>query len=763
MDTKFPTKNANEFANDLFETCNLTEIESLQSSLKKDVEKKADQLKSLVSEKYRDLIDAADTISSMAIIVSDITNVTEHILKTNQTNSNTTLDSKDNLLDKFAAQSKLLIDLTEQIWDCLNSRNYLTATQLFLLASCIKTSLNEDLTKGLKKGKPFLDRVWSTISHFQTTISDKTRLELSSHISPEKAACCFISLSILEKLDAHSLVKEFIILRSNMLQHSLTEGSSVEKNIENSCNLIINTIYNLYLCFTNYDLYNSGMIYLQIKKNLSNRPNVLSLVDLDYSLKFGLIYIPNSIKEFKIDCTLTPNELSQEYITNIVTNWLVWAKPFVCTKVTEILQSVQSFSTLHHLNQLSTDYPQHWTAISEQISFESDLWSELYCPLFAQRTKELLTSHWEDVFPVIISDIDEALLQPEEPHLQDSLFSDTDECFETRSIGCSDRTAALCACVERRISLLVDMLSELYSEDEDPWALRQHQGSCCNNFIIRLGKSMVQLVEQDTLTEPGVLLIARFLWFLPVLCTTLKQCLVSLYQQFNFWTLSKEEIQNSSIIVWNKWIELVTKRMFDGLKGNIFPITLGEQLSTIPKWDILDIEVEKESGELVVSKLQVPNQPTFPLQNFIHDMIRCLALTLPPKFVQEKTIALCTEWILIEYRNNSELETSLKSRHQIQKLFDLKYINQLFIGIENQNLSVICSEQISAVENQIDPINLDILDEYIVKNVKRAVVATKCIFGTMYPGQFLQSECSDEANNLMFSTYRFKLFLVTDS
>jgi len=36
-------------------------------------------------------------------------------------------------------------------------------------------------------------------------------------------------------------------------------------------------------------------------------------------------------------------------------------------------------------------------------------------------------------------------------------------------------------------------------------------------------------------------------------------------------------------------------------------------------------------------------------------------------------------------------------------------------------------EQILAVENQIDPINLDVLDEYIVKNVKRAVVATKVI------------------------------------
>jgi len=132
---------------------------------------------------------------------------------------------------------------------------------------------------------------------------------------------------------------------------------------------------------------------------------------------------------FRIDCTLSPNELSKKYITNIVTNWLDWAKPIVCTKVTEMLESIKSFSTLCHLNQLSTvrdykihvlffililiiqEYPQHWTAISEQISFESNLWSELYCPLFAQKTKILITNHWDDVFPVIISDIQNALMK----------------------------------------------------------------------------------------------------------------------------------------------------------------------------------------------------------------------------------------------------------------------------------------------------------------------------------------------------------------
>lgn len=55
----------------------------------------------------------------------------------------------------------------------------------------------------------------------------------------------------------------------------------------------------------------------------------------------------------RVDCKLSPNELSKEYITNIVTNWLDWAKPFVSTNVTEMLESVKSLSTLCHLNQLS--------------------------------------------------------------------------------------------------------------------------------------------------------------------------------------------------------------------------------------------------------------------------------------------------------------------------------------------------------------------------------------------------------------------------
>lgn len=53
-----------------------------------------------------------------------------------------------------------------------------------------------------------------------------------------------------------------------------------------------------YYCL-DYDQYNSGLICAKIKDNLRDETSVLSLVDLDYSLQFGLMYIPNSIRDYK--------------------------------------------------------------------------------------------------------------------------------------------------------------------------------------------------------------------------------------------------------------------------------------------------------------------------------------------------------------------------------------------------------------------------------------------------------------------------------
>ncbi|XP_050523632.1 conserved oligomeric Golgi complex subunit 1 isoform X2 [Daktulosphaira vitifoliae] len=765
MDTKLPTKNADEFADELFETCSLAEIENLQNKLKKDVERKADQLKSLVSEKYRDLIDAADTISKMSTIVCDIGCIVDDIMKTKKINHIITTESQDKTLDEFAVLTRLLIDISEQIWDNLDKKNYLTATELFKFSSFIKKCLDNFVTNGFNRAIPFIEQIWSNLSHFKSTITEKVKLELSNPIIPEDAAYCFISLSMLENLNVQSLLKEFIVLRSNMLQHILLNGCSTDKSIESSAHLIINTIYNLFMCFTNNNQSHddSGIVYLKIKNIFKNDKNILSLVNLDYSLKFGLIHLPKYVQEFRIDYILLNNDVCLDYITNIINNWLEWSRPFVCTKVSDILKQDTSLETLCHLNKYSIEYPQYWTTITENIKgCESNLWSELYCPIFSQRTKDLLSKQWEDNFSAIVSDINNYLIKSEETPLRENIFFDTNEYIETRSIGCSDKSADLCKCFENRIFSLTNMLNKYYPEDEDPWEFHNHQGFCCNKLIKNLVDYLLNVVEENKLSEDNMLLIARFSWYIPMLCPKLKHCLVSSYSQFNFWISSKDSIQNASIIAWNKWSDIVVDRIFVGLQGHFLPITLGEQLSTIPKWETIDIEVEKESGELIISKLYIPNQPSFPLQKIIFGIITHIAVILPPRLIHENLISSCINWILEEYKSNFEVETSLKSKYQIQKLFDLKYISMLFISVENEALSSKCSQIIVDIENQIDPINLDAINEYIVKNVKRAVTTTKCIFGTSLPSQSA-IEFSDEANNMMFSTYRFKLFLVTDT
>ena len=51
----------------LFTTHTINEIENLSQGLKHDIDQKRDELRTMVGESYRDLMDAADTIAQMKI------------------------------------------------------------------------------------------------------------------------------------------------------------------------------------------------------------------------------------------------------------------------------------------------------------------------------------------------------------------------------------------------------------------------------------------------------------------------------------------------------------------------------------------------------------------------------------------------------------------------------------------------------------------------------------------------------------------------
>ncbi|KAI0208088.1 Conserved oligomeric Golgi complex subunit 1 [Lamellibrachia satsuma] len=167
----------------LFEKYTIEEIRDIEKRTRQEIERKKEELRQMVGERYRDLIEAADTITEMK---NSAKNVVKSVLrmqlecqkKRDLARVKGTTDKKDVHRKKeasfyaIAAQMKLLMDIPEQIWSAIELGEYLHATQLFLLARHVHTGLQLDTQQSARilSSFPVLTRQWAAIGHFRTTI-----------------------------------------------------------------------------------------------------------------------------------------------------------------------------------------------------------------------------------------------------------------------------------------------------------------------------------------------------------------------------------------------------------------------------------------------------------------------------------------------------------------------------------------------------------------------------------------------------------------
>ena len=176
----------------------------------------------MVGERYRDLIEAADTITDMKKsaenVMQSISRMQELCqgLKSHKLSVQNQRASQQKSIvssDKYnkqqenvvmygiATQIKVLQDMPEKIWSCLDSGHFLRATQLYLLARHIWTNLQ---TEGYHSSN-FMSRFtvlqtqWSAISHFRGTILEKSRETLREpNAADQLTAECLSSILLLD-------------------------------------------------------------------------------------------------------------------------------------------------------------------------------------------------------------------------------------------------------------------------------------------------------------------------------------------------------------------------------------------------------------------------------------------------------------------------------------------------------------------------------------------------------------------------------------
>ncbi|ELU03987.1 hypothetical protein CAPTEDRAFT_219346 [Capitella teleta] len=415
----------------LFEKYTIHEIRDIEKKTRQDIERKKEDLRQMVGERYRDLIEAADTIKEMknsaenvndsVVKMQDMCNnlkqsfqPTARGLSLRVKKENPTRQGK-NQFYSIAVQIKLLLDMPEKIWHALEDCSFLQASQLFLLARHINTSLQSDSQQAAKIGTyfPVLARQWAAIGHFRTTILQIT-------------AECLCSILLLEDSHPRAVFSEFLAARTNAVRQLFQVNQSavsIKSQVSDVVRMIATTVHQIYAIFfcddSNEDVPNNLLMTLLDQVTQKSTAHVI-LGDGPPSTSRK--YLSTEITEFRPVINGAAKAIPVSELCTSCQNWVkLYAFVVVLPSVGGLGKLLAFITTVKGLAAIRDEV---WLLLSQEELMSSWstvcaslleqpllLWQEFLCALFLERAQELLQSHVDAAYSASSSQVSRVLTE----------------------------------------------------------------------------------------------------------------------------------------------------------------------------------------------------------------------------------------------------------------------------------------------------------------------------------------------------------------
>lgn len=223
----------------------MSEVKQVHNRLLSDADAKQEELRLMVGERYRDLLQASSSIISIAQSSRDVLSALDDI-KTSipaelprsvrRTSATEKDDTQLRILQSVAAHMKLLLDTPEHIWRLLEKKKYLHAGWLFLLARIIYQALVRTDTEDeeddwraqgidVPEQFPLVQRQWDTVAQFRAQITYKATLSLrDSGASLEDVCSILLTIHLLESRPLIDVLTIFLTQRARNLQSTLSRS-----------------------------------------------------------------------------------------------------------------------------------------------------------------------------------------------------------------------------------------------------------------------------------------------------------------------------------------------------------------------------------------------------------------------------------------------------------------------------------------------------------------------------------------------------------
>ncbi|KAG5403283.1 hypothetical protein IGI04_009402 [Brassica rapa subsp. trilocularis] len=216
----------------------MSEIRSVESATRKNIEDKKEELRQLVGTRYRDLIDSADSIVHMKSlcesISANISSIHGNIRSLSSSSEAKTpalaiTDPARVNVYGIACRVKYLVDTPENIWGCLDESMFLEAAGRYMRAQHVQqrlVKLEEVDQSKLLANFPLLEHQWQIVEGFKAQISQRSHERL---LDPGLGLGDYVdaltAVAVVDELDPKGVLELFLDSRKTWVLQKLNACS----------------------------------------------------------------------------------------------------------------------------------------------------------------------------------------------------------------------------------------------------------------------------------------------------------------------------------------------------------------------------------------------------------------------------------------------------------------------------------------------------------------------------------------------------------
>jgi len=764
----------------LLETHTVNEAEAVAQQLAKEVDRKREELRVMVGERYRDLIEAADTIQNMRLCSSSVIqsvagmkqscSYLQHqsamqAVKGMQAKDLTPSSANTPYLS-VAAAIKLLTAVPERIWAAVEAGHYSVGAQLFLLAQHVHTGLLADAGGQVTGDKiaqwfPVIARQWATIQQLQTTLLDSCQSKLSAEqlSSQETAVDCLTAIMLLKNCTVEQMFHSLLSYLSSSLTSVLASGrtDSARTAICNTTSCIMSSVQAVHKAFIQGSLIKSLAAITS-----SSSPPTMDLIGFS---TLGPItrYLTSPIMEFRPRLRGELKDMESEKVVEGMNRWLKDVEKKARDEATALLQYVENVEGLVGVREglykvLGMDREYWIKVVQETLGKEVCLWDTLYRQLVTDRVVEIVTMRVKDVLGITKLEVENMCSNWKQLEGEVFVWSESNSDLgniwgkgktergglEMKCWGWKSCIQELCGGMDAGLRAVMSSLLTYTKrekvEKEGPFDalydtdnITKQLGSISRKEILELvARLRCKHVDSGENTELA-LLLARLYQALLILTPSLVLCISGEQKEKDSSRLVEVTVllEKEAEDLFNLWIGSKLAQFSSSLAS----LTPDHLLCSLPAWDKVTISESGDSGQEVNSIISIPPSPSLPLITYLLSLSSTIHRGHPSSF-PPSILSLTTTKVVQSIISHYSLLSSktLSQNFALQLLFDLHFIQSLLVSRDvKDEFSLALSNIFSSLETNIDPFDLSVFSPDLLSRVKQATVRSLSGLGCLVP------------------------------